>query len=89
MRHCFRSLIYRPYSLDWFDTTVCDEFHFGIGPQTTQHIKRKIGPRYRYMPYNMHRKKVISKDTKTKAREKDLLVTHVTVGSEQGLDIKQ
>jgi hypothetical protein len=41
------------------------------------------------MPYNMHRKKVISKDTKTKAREKDLLVTHVTVGSEQGLDIKQ
>jgi hypothetical protein len=73
MRYCFRSLIYRPYSLDWFDIAVCDEFYFGIGPQITRHIKRKIGLRYRYMPYNMHQKKVTSKDTKTKAREKDYL----------------
>jgi DDE superfamily endonuclease len=83
MRHCFRSLIYRPHSLDWFDTAVCDEFHFGIGPQTTRYIKQKIGPRYRYMPYNMHRKKVTSKDTKAKAREKDhlkLLNVFVVIG---------
>jgi hypothetical protein len=36
-------------------------------------MKRRRGPYYRYQPYNIHRKKVISKDTKTKAREEDHL----------------
>jgi hypothetical protein len=51
-------------------TTFCDKFYFGISPQTTKHIKRRRRRKYRYLPYNMHRKKVTSKNTKTKTREK-------------------
>jgi hypothetical protein len=59
----------RPHSVDWNDVAFCDEFHFGVGPQTTKRLKRKSGPAYRYKPANVHRKKVTSKDTKAKARE--------------------
>jgi hypothetical protein len=34
-------LLQRPHSTDWKDVAFCAEFHFGIGPQTTKHIKRK------------------------------------------------
>jgi len=59
----------RPHSEDWEDVAFCDEFHFGIGPQVTKRLKRKKGKEWRYKPYNVHRKKVTSKDTKAKARE--------------------
>ena len=62
-------LLKRPHSVDWENVAFCDEFHFGIGPQTTKHIKRKRGKKWRYAPENVHRKKVTSKDTKAKARE--------------------
>lgn len=59
----------RPRSYHWKDVAFCDEFHFGIGPQTTKRLKRKAGPKYRYAPKNVHYKKITSKDTKAKARE--------------------
>jgi hypothetical protein len=52
----------------------CDEFHFGIGPQTTKRLKRKKGSAYRYKSQNVHRKKVTTKDIKAKAREKEHLL---------------
>ena len=61
----------RPHSKNWKDVAFCDEFHFGIGPQVTKCVKRKQGKRYK--PYNVHQKKVISKDTKAKAREEEHL----------------
>lgn len=73
----------RPRSRYWKDVAFCDEFHFGIGPQTTKRIKRKRGKEYRYKPYNVHRKKVTSKDTKAKAREEEhlkLLNVFVIIG---------
>ena len=63
----------RPRSKHWKDVAFYDEFHFGIGPQTTRRMKRKKGKEYRYKPYNVHRKKVTSKDTKAKAREEEHL----------------
>ncbi|PVH68381.1 hypothetical protein DL98DRAFT_522798 [Cadophora sp. DSE1049] len=59
----------RPYPEDWFNTVHCDEFHVGIGTQTTNRIKRKRGKEHRYAPHNVHRKKISSKDVKAKARE--------------------
>jgi hypothetical protein len=73
----------RPHSCDWEDVAFCDEFHFGIGPQVTLKIKRKKGKEWRYKPYNVHRKKVTSKDTKAKAREEEhlkLLNVFVLIG---------
>ncbi|TVY57689.1 hypothetical protein LCER1_G002685 [Lachnellula cervina] len=73
----------RPHSIDWKDCAFCDEFHFGIGPQTTKHIKRKKGSKHRYKPENVHRKKVTTKDTKAKAREDNhlkLLSVFVVIG---------
>jgi hypothetical protein len=73
----------RPHSKDWEDVAFCDEFHFGIGPQVTKRIKRKRGKKWRYKPYNVHRKKVTSKDTKAKAREEEhlkLLNVFVIIG---------
>ena len=46
-------------------------------------MKRKRGKEYRYAPYNVHRKKVTSKDTKAKARETEhlkLLNVFVIIG---------
>lgn len=63
----------RPYPQDWYDTVFCDELHFGIGPQLIKRIKRRGGNESRYLPYNMHRKKTISKDMKVKAREEEPL----------------
>ena len=68
-----KQLSSRPHSKDWQDIAYYDEFHFGIGPQTTKRIKRKRGKEYRYKPSNVHRKKVTAKDTKAKAREEDHL----------------
>lgn len=76
-------LLDRPHSNNWKDVVFCDEFHFGIGPQVTKRIKRKKGPKYRYRPENVHRKKVTSKDTKAKAREGkhlELLSVFVVIG---------
>lgn len=76
-------LLIRPHSEDWEDVAFCDEFHFGIGPQITKRVKRKEGKEYRYKPYNVHRKKVTSKDTKAKAREEEhlkLLNVFVIIG---------
>jgi hypothetical protein len=39
----------------------------------TKRIKRKREKKHRYTPENIHRKKVISKDTKAKAKEEDHL----------------
>jgi hypothetical protein len=61
----------------------CDEFHFRIGPQITKRVKRKRGKEYRYRLYNVHRKKVTSKDIKAKARETEhlkLLNVFVIIG---------
>jgi hypothetical protein len=70
----------RPHSVNWKDVAFCDEFHFGVGPQLTKRIKRPIGPKYRYDPSNVHRKKITSKDTKAKAREeKHLTLVNVFV----------
>jgi hypothetical protein len=76
-------LLQRPRSKNWKDVAYCDEFHFGVGPQTTKRIKRKRGPQYRYKPENVHRKKVTAKDTKAKAREEDhlkLISVFVVIG---------
>ena len=73
----------RPHSNDWVDVVFCDEFHFGISPQVTKKIKRKKGKEWRYKPYNIHRKKITSKDTKAKAREEGhlkLLNVFVIIG---------
>lgn len=51
----------------------CDEFHFGLGTLVTKRMKRKRGKVYRTRPYNVHKKKVTSKDTKAKAREENYL----------------
>ena len=59
----------RLYPEDWFNTVHCDEFHVGIGTQTTNRIKRKRGQKHRYAPHNVHRKRISSKDVKAKARE--------------------
>ncbi|PQE18222.1 hmg box protein [Rutstroemia sp. NJR-2017a WRK4] len=58
----------RPHSIDWEKVYFCDEFHFGLGPKVTKRIKRKKGPKYRYKPENVHRKKVTKKDTTTVAQ---------------------
>ena len=63
----------RPHSEDWKDVAFCDEFRFGIGPQVTKRIKRRQGREHRDKPWNVHRKKVTSKDTKAKAREEEAL----------------
>ena len=76
-------LAIRPRSYKWKDVAFCDEFHFGIGPQVTLRVKRKRGKEYRYAPYNVHRKKHTSKDTKAKARETEhlkLLNVFVIIG---------
>ncbi|TVY89446.1 hypothetical protein LAWI1_G004083, partial [Lachnellula willkommii] len=70
---CILALLLRPRSWRWWNTAFCDEFHFGIGPQTTKHIKRRKGRKFRYAPYMVHRKEVTSKDTKAKAREDEHL----------------
>jgi hypothetical protein len=53
----------RPHPKDWEKVYFCDEFHFYLGPTVTKRIKRKRGPKYRYKPENVHRKKVTKKDT--------------------------
>ncbi|CZR68709.1 uncharacterized protein PAC_18608 [Phialocephala subalpina] len=63
----------RPHSVNWEDVYFCDEFHFGVGTQTTRRIKRRRGRKSRDKASNVHRKKVTSKDTKAKAREEDYL----------------
>jgi DDE superfamily endonuclease len=76
-------LAIRPRSYYWKDVAFCDEFHFGIGPQVTQRVKRKKGKEWRYKPYNIHRKPVTSKDVKAKAREEEhlkLLNVFVIIG---------
>jgi hypothetical protein len=65
--------VIRPRSRYWKDVYFCDEFHFGIGPQITKRIKRKMGRKYKYKPQNVHRKKTTAKDTKAKAREPEYL----------------
>ena len=65
------------------DIAFCDEFHFGIGPQGTKHIKRRRGKEHREKPWNVHRTKTTSKDTKSKAREEEplqLLSVFVVIG---------
>ena len=65
-------------SKDWKDIAFCDEFHFGIGPQTTKRIKRRLGTRH--LLDNVHRKKVTSKDEKAKARKESYLkMLHIFV----------
>jgi len=63
----------RPKDDDWKDVAFCDEFHIGLGPQVTKRIKRKQGPKYRYKPANVHRKKITTKDIRAKAREENHL----------------
>ena len=73
----------RPRSKHWQDIVFCDEFHLGISPQITKHMKRRRGKEYRDKPWNVHRKKVTSKDTKAKAREDQplkLLNVFVVIG---------
>ncbi|OCK94950.1 uncharacterized protein K441DRAFT_718472, partial [Cenococcum geophilum 1.58] len=73
----------RPHSKDFEDVVFSDEFHFGIGPQTTKKIKRRRGRKYRYTPENVHRKHVTTKDEKEKAREENhlkLLNVFVAIG---------
>ena len=73
----------RPYSKNWLDVAFCDEFHLGIGPQTIKHIKCRHGKEYRDKPWNVHKKKVTSKDTKAKVREEQplkLLNVFVVIG---------
>ena len=73
----------RPYSKNWLDVAFCDEFYLGIGPQTTKYMKRRRGKEYRDKPWNVHKKKVTSKDIKAKAREEQplkLLNVFVVVG---------
>jgi hypothetical protein len=73
----------RPYSVDWEDVAFCDKFYFGIRPQLTKRIKRKAGKKWRYKPYNVHRKEITLKDIKVKAKEEDyfkLLNVFVVIG---------
>lgn len=63
----------RPHSIDWEDVYFCDEFHFGVGPQTTKRVKRKRGRAYRDKPMNTHRKEMPTKEVKKKAREENHL----------------
>jgi hypothetical protein len=73
----------RKHSEDWKDIAYCDEFHLGIGPQTTKRIKRRVGKKSQYAPGNVYWKKVTSKDTKAKAREEEhlpLLSVFVIIG---------
>jgi hypothetical protein len=63
----------RPYSKDWNNIAFADEFHIGIGTESTKRVKRKRGPKHRYKKQNVHRKKVSSKDVKAKARENEHL----------------
>ena len=73
-------LAIRPHSKNWDDVVFADEFHVGIGTQTTKKIKRKMGPKYKYKKENVHCKKVSSKDVKAKARENEhLKLLHVYV----------
>jgi DDE superfamily endonuclease len=63
----------RPHSIDWEDVYFCDEFHFGVGPQTTKRVKRKRGRAYRDKPMNTQRKEMPSKEVKKKVREENHL----------------
>lgn len=73
-----RLLAVWPHSKNWDDVVFADEFHVGIGTQTTKKIKRKMGPKYKYKKENVYRKKVSSKDVKAKARENEhLKLLHV------------
>ncbi|KAF8849241.1 hypothetical protein BDZ45DRAFT_697722 [Acephala macrosclerotiorum] len=56
----------RPHSVNWKDVYFCDEFHFGVGTQTTRRIKRRMDRKHRDAATNVYRK-VTSKDTKAKA----------------------
>ena len=49
-----KQLLYRPYSEYQRDIYFLDEFHLGIRPQITKHIKQKLGKEYRYKPQNIH-----------------------------------
>ncbi|KAF8862050.1 hypothetical protein BDZ45DRAFT_671357 [Acephala macrosclerotiorum] len=61
----------RPHSIHWKNVYFCDEFHFDVDFQTIHRIKRKKDRKHRDNLVNAHRKKVTSKNTKTKAREKN------------------
>jgi Ni,Fe-hydrogenase maturation factor len=63
----------RPHPIDWEDVYFCDEFHFGVGPQTTKRVKRKKGRAHRDKPMNTHRKEMPSKEVKKKVREENHL----------------
>ncbi|KAL5316272.1 hypothetical protein ACEPPN_015317 [Leptodophora sp. 'Broadleaf-Isolate-01'] len=63
----------RPYSEQWNNVYFCDEFHFGVGPQTTKRVKRKRGREHRDKPMNCHRKEMPSKQVKKKVREENHL----------------
>ena len=69
-----KQLELRPRSYNWKDVAFCDEFHLGIGPQITKHVKRRRGRESREKRSNVHFKKVTSKDTKAKAREEEHLL---------------
>ena len=78
-----KQLALRPRSYKWKDVVFCDEFHLGIGPQVTKHIKRRRGSIYREKACNVHKKKVTTKDTKAKAREEEhlkLLNVFIVIG---------
>ncbi|KAH6714690.1 hypothetical protein BKA61DRAFT_575408 [Leptodontidium sp. MPI-SDFR-AT-0119] len=71
----------RPHSKNWLDIAFCDEFHLGIAlkPQSVRSVG--VEKQSERSPWNVH--KVISKDTKAKAREEQplkLLSVFVTVG---------
>ena len=54
---CEDNLEERPHSEDWEDVYFCDEFHFGVGPQTTKTVKRKRGRKHRDNPMYVHRRR--------------------------------
>ncbi|KAH7342929.1 hypothetical protein BKA65DRAFT_538110 [Rhexocercosporidium sp. MPI-PUGE-AT-0058] len=71
--HADKMLSERLYPEDWKDVAFCDEFYLGIGPQVTKRVKRRRGKESREKACNVYMKKVTSKDTKAKAREKEHL----------------
>jgi hypothetical protein len=61
-------LLQMHHSKHWFDVAFRDDFHFGIGPQTTS-----VGSKYHYGPKNVYRKKVTTKDTKRRHGRRSIL----------------
>jgi hypothetical protein len=63
----------KPHLINWKNIVIYNKFHFGVDPTFIKKIKRRKSNTFKYAPHYVHKKKITSKDIKTKAKEEDTL----------------